>query len=425
MKLNKTCISALLLALFLWPGELLRAQSKEGSAFDQSKFVPDIAFILDISGVARDMADQKYYSLTIPGFSYPFLNQPSPSGLNAHRGMNFNYGEMSLYSVVDPYFDLFAVLDLSPDGAGLEEAYFTTRKLPYGFKIKGGKFLATFGRVNEQHEHYWDFANRPLIATTLFGEDGLNEIGAQVTWVAPTPFYLVLGAEVLNGTNEQSFGVSGFSDPSGTYTINAVQGPNLYIGFIRSSFDIDDASILFGISNAMGTTRNNQGYSGGTGNAVDANTDIVGGDLTVKYSLDAIRYLSFQTEYMVRVMSGTEYSRNVSDAVTSMSMDKHHSGFYAQVAAKLDQLWEIGVRYDLLMQNDVSLGGADQHMPSNLPRYSAMIEYNPTEFSRLRLQFDRDESRYLQASGGLSRQPYTQIILQANLTIGAHGAHAF
>ena len=86
--MKKTWISALFILLLL-PGELLRTQSKEGSAFDQSKFVPDIALILDVSGVARDMADQKYYSLTIPGFSYPFLNQPSPSGLNAHRGHEF------------------------------------------------------------------------------------------------------------------------------------------------------------------------------------------------------------------------------------------------------------------------------------------------------------------------------------------------
>ena len=425
--MKKTSISALLLFIFLWLSGLIRAQSKEGSSFDQSKYVPDIALILDVSGVARDMADQKYYSLTIPGFSYPFLNQPSSSGLNAHRGLNFNYGEMSLYSVVDPYFDLFAVIDLAPESAGLEEAYFTTRKLPYGFKIKAGKFLASFGRVNEQHEHYWDFANRPLIATALFGEDGLNEIGAQVTWVAPTPFFLVLGAEILNGENEQSFGTLGFSDPKGSIAIDAVQGPNLYIGFIRSSFDIEDASILFGISNAIGTSRNDQGFStiGGTGEAVDANTDIIGGDLTVKYSLDAIRFVSLQGEYMYRVMNGTEYKRDSVNVVSSPSLDKHNSGFYAQVAAKLDQVWEIGVRYDLLMQNDISLGGADQHMPSNLPRYSAMIEYSPTEFSRLRLQIDRDESRYVQAPGGWSQLPFTQVMLQANFTIGAHGAHAF
>jgi hypothetical protein len=426
MKLKETYLLGLLL-LLLWPVGYLRTQSKEGSSFDQAKFVPDIALILDFSGVTRDMANEKYYSLAIPGFSYPFVYPIGSSGLNAHRGWNFNYGEMSLYSVVDPYFDLFAVIDLSPDGAGLEEAYFSTRKLPYGFKVKAGKFLASFGRVNEQHEHYWDFANRPLIGTALFGEDGLNEIGVQATWVPPTSFYLTLGAEVLNGANEQSFGTSGFSDPRGTVSVDPVQGPNLFIGYVRSSFDIDEASFLFGISNAVGTTRTNQGFSasGGTGQAVGANTDIIGGDLTMKYSLDAIRYLSFQSELMYRVLNGTEYTRDSSNAISSSSLDKHNSGFYAQVVAKVDQLWRMGLRCDFLMQNAASLGGADQHMPSNLPRYSAMIEYSPTEFSRLRLQFDRDLSRYDQASGGWSRQPYSQVILQANLTIGAHGAHAF
>jgi hypothetical protein len=426
MSLNKTFISALLFFLLL-PGWLLQSQSKEGSAFDQSKFVPDIAFILDVSGVARDMSNEKYYSLTIPGYSYPFLDQPSSFGLNAHRGMNFNYGEMSLYSVVDPYFDLFAVIGLSPESADLEEVYFTTRKLPYGFQVKAGKFLASFGRINEQHEHFWDFANRPLVAKALFGDEGLNEVGVLTTWVAPTPFYLMFGMEILNGENELSFGTSGFSDPGGSIAIDAVQGPNLFIGFIRSSFDIEDASILFGISNAMGTARTDQGFSssGGTGEAVDASTNIIGGDLTIKYSLDAIRYLSFQSEYMYRVMNGSDYKRDSLDIVSSMSLDKHHSGLYAQLVAKIDQLWRIGVRYDLLTQNDVSLGGAVQPIPSNLPRYSGMIEYSPTEFSRLRLQLDRDKSRYIQVSGGWSRQPFTQIILQANLTIGAHGAHAF
>jgi hypothetical protein len=426
MALNKTCISTVL-AVFLWPSGLLLPQSKEGSAFDQSKFVPDIAFILDVSGVARDMANEKYYSLTLPGIDYPFLNTTGSSGANASRGWNFNFAEMSLYSVVDPYFDLFAVLDLSPEGAEVEEAYCTTRKLPGGFQVKAGKFLASFGRINEQHEHFWSFSGRPLIAAALFGEEGLNEIGIHASWVAPTPFYLVLGVELLNGENEMSFGTAGLSDPGGTVAVQAVQGPNLFLSFIRSSFDIEDASILLGISNAVGSTRRDQDLSSteSEGQAVNANTDIIGGDLTVKYSLDAIRTLSFQSEYMYRVMNGTEYLRDPSNIVSSLSLSKHHSGLYAQLVAQVDQCWKIGARYDLLVQNDVSLGGADQNIPGDLARYAVMVEYNPTEFSRLRLQLDRDESRYLYTAGGWSWQPYSQISLQMNLVIGAHGAHTF
>jgi hypothetical protein len=424
MKLKHIRASVVVL-LILCTGGSINAQSTEGSAFDQSKFVPDIGFILDVSGVARNMNDQKYLSLTIPGVGYPFLSQPSPAGMNVRRGWNFNYGELSLYSVVDPYFDLFAVIGLSPESAGLEEAYLSTRKLPYGLKLKAGKFLASFGRVNEQHEHYWDFANRPLIAAALFGEEGLNEIGAQATWVAPTSFFLVLGAEALNGDNLQSFGRTGFADPTGRVSVDAVQGPNLYIGFVRASFDIGDASILLGLSNAAGKARNDQSFTFLGGQAIDATSDIIGGDMTLKYSLDAIRFISFQGEYMYRAMTGTEYTYGEAMLPGMPSLDKHNSGLYGQVVMKLDQEWTAGARYDLLLQNDVVLGGTDQHMPSDLPRYSAMIEYNPTEFSRFRLQFDRDESLYSPSPGGSTRQPYTQVSVQANLTIGAHGAHAF
>ena len=184
MQLIKIFAAVLVIGQLFFP-LVLRAQSKEGAAFDQSKFVPDIAFILDMSGVGRDISNEKYFSLSFPGFGYPFLDQPDPHGLSARRGWNFNFGELSLASVVDPYFDLFTVLSLSPSGADLEEAYISTRQLPYGLQVKAGKFLASFGRINEQHEHYWDFANRPLIATALFGEEGLNEIGAQVTWLPP------------------------------------------------------------------------------------------------------------------------------------------------------------------------------------------------------------------------------------------------
>ena len=426
MKVKNACTLQVLL-LALAPFGYVWSQSKEGSSFDQSKFVPDIALIMDVSTVGRDIANEKYFSLAIPGFDFPFSREIGSYASNAHRGMNFNYAELSLSSVVDPYFDLFAVIDLAPEGANIEEAYFSTRKLPYGLKLKVGKFLASFGRINEQHEHFWDFANRPLIAGAMFGEDGLNEIGLLATWVPPTPFYLTFGAEVLNGANAESFGTTGISDAVARIAIDPVQGPNLYIGFVRSSIDIGEAAVLFGLSNAFGTTRTDEGFSSlsYSGKATDENNDIVGGDVTVKYSLDAIRYLSLQTEYMYRTSDGTEYARDSLNAASSIGMEKHHSGFYAQVVAKVDQLWRVGVRWDRLLQNDISLAGTNQIVPGNLVRTSAMIEYSPSEFSRLRLQVDRDLSRYSQRSGGWSQEPYTQVILQANLVIGAHGAHAF
>jgi hypothetical protein len=61
---------------------------------------------------------------------------------------------------------------------------------------------------------------------------------------------------------------------------------------------------------------------------------------------------------------------------------------------------------------------------SNIPdvdydpkRWSAMVDWNPSEFSRIRLQYNNDRSR----------QDITdhQVFLQCIFSLGAHGAHRF
>jgi hypothetical protein len=56
-----------------------------------------------------------------------------------------------------------------------------------------------------------------------------------------------------------------------------------------------------------------------------------------------------------------------------------------------------------------------------LPRYSAMLEYSPSEFSRFRLQYAYDRSRYFE---GVQKDVH-EVLLQVNLAIGPHGAHSF
>jgi hypothetical protein len=50
-------------------------------------------------------------------------------------------------------------------------------------------------------------------------------------------------------------------------------------------------------------------------------------------------------------------------------------------------------------------------------KHSVMVDWNPSEFSRIRLQLARDYSRM-----GL---PDTQMFLQYIVSLGAHGAHKF
>jgi hypothetical protein len=54
-----------------------------------------------------------------------------------------------------------------------------------------------------------------------------------------------------------------------------------------------------------------------------------------------------------------------------------------------------------------------------------MVEYNPTEFSRIRLQYTFDRSRSDNMSNPADRVAIHEVSLQVNHAIGVHGAHSF
>lgn len=398
------------------------ADGQTSDPFSQAKFVPDIAAIVDVTYVQRSLEDFTHYG--IPGFkdadSKTSDYENHEDELNQNNGFNLNYAEISFYSQVDPFFDMFAVLHASTEGAEIEEAYFTTQQLPFGFKIKGGKFLSSIGRLNDKHAHYWDFADLPLVYKAFFGSQ-LNEIGIQLDWIVPLPFYVLLGAEALRGENETSFGTNGFTVENIT-TIDDANKPNVYTAFVKSSFDISNFTVLAGASGIYGTSRIDHGIGNDTKVAGDhgfyGKTYMAIGDITIRYDFNSYQYIYLQTEYIYRNQDGDLYSYDGS--INSKSnFDAKQSGLYTQVVARLNQLWRIGLRYDLLAQNDVN---THHHLTNNLPRYSSMIEYNPSEFSRFRLQYNYDKSLYSESG---TNKPNHEIIVQANITIGAHGAHSF
>jgi len=388
-------------------------------SFSQSKFVPDISFILDGSYVGRNINDETLKNLKVP--------ELIPSGLsNPNRGFNLNFGELSLYSPVDPYFDLSATIPFSENGVAIEEAFFTTKSLPWGFQVKGGKFRSSFGRLNVQHEHVWDFVDAPLVNRAFFGEDGLVEKGVQLNWLAPTPFYLLLGAEILQGENGGSFGTNAIRlEKNGlAFAKDGAQQPNLLVSYIKSSFDIGSLSLLGGLSYAQGQTRQNL-TNGSIPQMAYGDAKIYGLDLTAKYFIDSYRYVSWQSEFMYRHMNldvGTDPAPDdPSQDLRFFGKELKQSGFYSQLVYRFAQRWRTGVRYDLLNQNDVYNDGVKQGLPSGLDRISAMLEFKPTEFSLLRLQLNRDNSLF----NGTNQEPVTGVFLQFEMAIGAHGAHAY
>jgi len=388
----------------------------------QTAFLPDIAFIVDTSLVGRNRKDEEYKSLEIPGLFHAHKHEGhGHAGLNEKRGFNLNYGELYLYAPVDPYFDLYATIPFSEEGSELEEAYAVTRGLPFGFQLKVGKFRSSFGRLNAQHPHTWDFATQPLINKVFLGEDGLVEKGIGLNWLAPTPFYLLFGAEVLQGENEQSFNYKGFTiedpnDPNNIFEVKNRSVPNLYIGYVKTSFDISNLSILTGISYAQGRHREAEDHEG-----FDAKTKLYGLDLTTRYQIDSVRYISLQGEYMYRDQKGKRYGFDSGGNLYMQDISKKQGGFYLQLVGRINKQWRVGIQYNLINKNTVKVDSVKEELPKNLPAYYAMVEYGPTEFSRIRLQFGENRAFY---KDGV-RKPVKEVILQFNFAIGAHGAHPF
>src|SRR5262249_50191024 len=128
-----------------------------------------------------------------------------------NNGFSLRNAEIAVDGAVDPYFKGFGniVFKLNKDNeteTELEEAYLMSESLPANLQLKAGQFFAAFGRQNSQHPHQWAFVDEPIILNRTLGPDGLRNVGAQLSWLAPTPFYTELTLGVFNGQGGTAFG---------------------------------------------------------------------------------------------------------------------------------------------------------------------------------------------------------------------------
>lgn len=386
-----------------------------------SGFMPDISLIVDVSynNISFDEEDHTDH-LEIPGFIHGGADQHSDhmhTPLEGDDGFNFNYAELALNASVDNYFDLLSVFHLSEDDFEIEEAYATTRSLPYHLRAKIGKFKSDFGYINNKHEHNFNFADIPLIYMSLLGDHGINEVGAQLQYVLPLPVYVMAGIEALEGENELSYGVDGFQD------VDDVSAPGLWVGYLKTSFDLGGGTLLGGLSIATGDSRINhledahehEEEMEEEGHAFAGDTTIYGVDLTYKKYFAADHAITWQSEYLYRNMDGTQYDANA----TGTPIEKKQAGFYSELIYQHDRNWRTGIRYSGITKNDISL---NPDITDDIYVASAMVEYHFSEFSRVRLEYNYDSSLYTEEG---EKNNKNEISLQFNYAIGAHGAHAF
>jgi len=340
------------------------------------------------------------------------------------RGFSIPNAELALDGTVDPYFKGFSNIVYKLDAKGetgveLEEAYFLTTSLPGNLQLKGGQFFAEFGRQNAQHPHAWAFADEPLVLNRMFGPDGLRSQGVRLSWLAPTSWYTEAMVGVFNsaGGTAYSFRSDASSEIHGGVPVEReVRGPGdfLIVPRVATSFDLTGTqTLVLGISGAFGP--NNSG--------LDANTQVYGADLYWKWkSLRAHQgfpFVSFQSEALTRRYTA-EYRvsspelQAVGQPYFLPNETLRDRGMYAQVLWGIKPLLVVGLRGEFASGNAGAFASASRATRS---RVSPNVTWYPSEFSKVRLQYNYDDREGL----GVDHSVW----MQFEFLLGAHAAHKF
>ena len=286
------------------------------------------------------------------------------------RGFSLGESELTLSANVDQLFRAQATFALTPENeVSVEEAYAAVTAAPFGLAPKFGRFFSGIGYLNEQHAHAWDFVDAPLAYQAFLGGKYIQD-GVQVKWVAPMDHFFEVGGEA--GSSE------GF--PGSARNKNGIGSAAFYA---HAGGDVGESnSWRAGVSWLR--TRNDE---------LHARRDTAIADFVWKWAPNGnARETNFKLQ--------GEYFR---------ASDTRQSGWYAQGVYQFMPRWRVGARYDRL-----DAGAAD---PFNPRKASAMLDWNPSEFSRVRLQFARSET----LADVVDRQFFVQYIL----SLGAHGAHRY
>lgn len=371
------------------------------------------------------------------------------------EGFNLREAEVVMSATVDNLFDAYTNLAFSVDGVEVEEAYFTTRALPAGWQFKGGKFLSAFGYGNSKHPHSWDFIDQNLAYAALIGEHGLNDIGGQLTWAPATDTWMQFGVEVLQGHEQEKFGSAsldleeiaadiaaadgaGFLNPAlvgplpDATTLPDVsrRGAQIYTGFFKIAPDLGAASALqLGVNVALHKSQQEAHEE------LDALDNIeaifyANGEATL-LGLEAVykraatgRYgqgaLRVQAEYLLLDKDMT-VAYHTDPLEIGGALTGTQDGFYVQGSYGFAPRWDAGLRYDVTgLTNELTEGGVTASFADS-SRISAALTFRASEYSFLRLQLANAD---ITDASGLNEN-ITQVMLQFDMSLGAHGAHAF
>src|SRR6266511_2563097 len=372
---------------------------------------PAVSVILN--GIYSNLS-QDPNAFRINGF-VPTLGEVGPGV----RGLSLGESELALAANIDHHFRGTLIASISSeDSIGVEEGYIQTLSLSYGFTVKAGRFFSAVGYQNQIHAHAWDFTDAPL-ANKVFLGNQLNEDGVQLKWVAPTDVYFDVGVEVGRGRQFPA-------GPAGGRNKNGVGSSTL---FAHVGGDLGT-----GVAWQTGVSYLSTSPQDRTFDDVDSTGTTVTNSFTGQsrlWVLDGILKWApnYNPTYTNFKLQGEYFRRKEEGDLTSGATAQTggfasaQSGWYLQGVYQFIPMWRVGYRYDRLDSGTTSfstpLTAADFPILAayNPTRHTVMVDWSPSEFSRVRLQAASDKSR--------SDATDKQVFLQYIVSLGAHGAHKF
>ena len=357
----------------------------------------------------------------LPGF------QLGPETGRKPEGLSLDESEITLSANVDDWFYGQATISFAQDNGNtsvdVEEAYLDTLSLPYGLGARVGRFYSDVAFQNPVHSHAWDFTDSPLAYEAFLGSQ-YGDDGLRINWVAPTDNLLLdFGIEAYRGDRFPGGGSNHDSSVLG----------GAHAAFVHLGGDFDDSnSWKLGLSHLRVQPRDRQSQNGTAQTAFNGDSNLTVASALWKWAPDGNttqQNLTLEGEYFYRDESG-DIGFNQNGDQATLRYRGPQQGAYIQGAWQFMPKWRVGLRYDRLWASNtlkvtdnnsglsdtevISASGLnDNHDPQ---RYTAMVDFSHSEFSRLRLQYEYDQST------PDSDQVW---MLQYIMTLGAHGAHSY
>jgi Skp family chaperone for outer membrane proteins len=354
----------------------------------QNAFNPVIAAVLNGFYVAASHDPTK---TRIPGFALGDEAQGPP------RGFSIGESEVALSANIDPY--MFGSLNLAfnPDGTfAVEEGYIQTLGIGSGFTLKAGRFFSGIGYMNERHTHDWSFSDAPhpnrAFLNSQYGDDGI-----QARWLAPTNIFLEFGAEWFRGD----------SFPAGGAVHN---GAGTQTTFVHAGSDINDSSSWLGALSFVHASSDQRASA----------ADIFNGEENLGIASLVYKWAPGGNPVVQNlVVSGEYFFGHENGSFDGVHLSNDHSGWYGQAVYQFMPRWSVGFRYAQLGTTGVpgALSGSTLDDLGHTPRAeTGLLEFDSSEFGRLRLQYTHDNSDI---------RPLDEVLLQYTVIYGPHGAHRY